>query len=197
MWEMWMGDFFLSVVSLPSPSVSITHLNISNPTRCTRREKARQEKGSMCTNELVLFVVQFRAWDVSSSLFERACRSCLVSSLSLYQTLGREGPSHSVLSKPWSCLRDRASVWIEAPSYVQKVACSALITSLSGNLPTYKVLIKPCWNGCGWQVYETTVVGINSLITIMHHQQIQLSECMKDILFARVQHSFTVWDFIL
>lgn len=56
-----MGDSFLSVVSLPSPSVSITHLNISNPTRCTRREKARQEKGSMCTNELVLFVVQFRA----------------------------------------------------------------------------------------------------------------------------------------
>lgn len=35
----------------------------------------------MCTNELVLFVVLFQARAVSSSLFERARRSCLVSSL--------------------------------------------------------------------------------------------------------------------
>lgn len=117
-------------------------------------------------------------------------RSCLVSALSLYQTLGREGTSHSILSKPWSCLRGHTSVWIEALEYIQKVACSALITSLCGKLPTFKVLIKPCRNGYGWQVYETTVVRINSLISIMHHHQIHFSECVKELLFARASAAF-------
>lgn len=143
----------------------------------------------MCTNESAQFVVLFRARAVSSSLFERARRSCAVRSLSLYQTPGRERPSHFILSKPWSCLRGHASVWIEALECVQNVARSAPVTSLGGRLTTFKVLIKLRRNGSGWQVYETTVAGIESLISIMHQQRIQFSERVKVILFAWVQYS--------
>lgn len=158
---------------------------------------AKKERGRACVQMnqcCLLYCFRLEPFQVAYSRESR--RSCVVSSLSLYQTLGREGPSHSILSKPWSCLRGHASVWIEVPEYTQKVACSTLITSLGGKLPTFKVLIKPCRNGCGWQVYETIVVGINSLISIMHHQQIQLPERMKELPFAWVQYSYTFWDLI-
>lgn len=122
-----------------------------------------------------------------------SCRSCVVGSPSLYQTLGRGGPSYAIQSKPRCSLGGHASVWKEAPEYIQKVACSALIAPLCGKLPTFKVLIKPLRNG-SWvtDIYDSTVAGINSPICITHQQQIRLSVCVRTA-FA---HERTFWNLL-